>query len=768
MRPGNDSGHTDAHIPPTFDSGREGSVGTDGGSCVVPPTVTADFFVSPVGSDTWSGTAATSDGHGNGPFLTLTRAQTAVRAARQAKPSAPVTVDLRGGTYELASTWQLTASDSGASGARVTYQAYPCEVPVLSGGRQIAPGAWKLVAGSSPPTYQTTIPSDPATASLFVPFEQLWVDGSRVFRPRAGGWGYQTIASSPAPGQTVAGESFVPTDTSLFTAGFDDPDVEVVVFEQWTVSRQRLQSVLANGGITTTAFNDVGNFHGYLTGHRIYFDNVQASLATAGQWYLDKSTMLLSYIAASGEDPTATTAVVYPLLTTLVTANLTSYVTFSGLTFAYSNWTVGAGGYTATQGLWSLPAAVALTDTTNLSFTGCSITHTGAAGLTLDATGASGFSPTAASPYSNELTENTLSDLGGTGVRIGTQKPNSPPSGYGLTTVTQSVHFASNLVTGGGRFIHSAMGVLVGESHDNLIEHNEISDFYQTAIAVGYTFASPGSSNPPVVSYPTSLAIKNTISQNLIHDIGEGVTNDMGGIYLLTSDEGAGTGATIEGNVIYNVVNDPNASYQSGNGIYFDQGTSNVTAENNLVYRVSGGAFDENYGRKNVIHNNIFAYPRNGLFNHDLYESTGLWATFTNNIFLYDKNNASFSVFASAGWCPSSVCTGWVAFSDNLYWNTTTPTAAGVVFKLTSPTGPDDLAWWNTLGEDVGSMVADPQFTTLSDTGYVLAPASPALTDHLFTVFSTSGVGPSSPPPAATPVPAAVTLQVPADAATFF
>lgn len=31
--------------------------------------MTADFFVSPQGNDAWSGTAATSDGQGNGPFL---------------------------------------------------------------------------------------------------------------------------------------------------------------------------------------------------------------------------------------------------------------------------------------------------------------------------------------------------------------------------------------------------------------------------------------------------------------------------------------------------------------------------------------------------------------------------------------------------------------------------------------------------------------------------------------------------------------------------
>lgn len=749
-----------------LDVAREG-VAPDSGACVPPSTVTADVFVSPEGNDGWSGTKATSDGQGNGPFLTLTRAQTAVRAARVAKPSSPVTVDLRGGTYELASTLSLTSADSGASSALVTYQAYPCETPVLSGGRQIAPSAWHLVAGSSPPTYTTTIPPSAAFSSQFTPFEQLWVDGSRVFRPRAGGWSYLTIKQTPAPGQTAQDSTFLPSDTTLLPAGLSDPDVEVVVFEQWTVSRQRLASVLANGGITTTAFGDQSSYHGYLRGHRIYIDNVQAAFSAAGQWYLDKSTMALSYIARAGEDLTASTPVVYPVLSTLVSADKVSYLTFSGITFAYSNWTVPSGGYSAGQGLWGLPAAVALKDTASVTFTSCSFTHTGATGVTIDGTGASGWTSSASSPFSNELTGNTFSDLGANALRIG-----ATPSGSAttLSSVAGYVHVANNLFTGGSRFSHSGMGILVGDSPWNTIEHNEIADFYQTGIAVGFTFAQIDQTTG-VATYPSALTVHETIEDNLIHDIGEGVTNDMGGVYLLTSDEGAGTGPLVQGNVIHDVVNDPSSSYQGANGIYFDQGTSNATAENNLVYRVSGAGFDENYGRNNVIHNNLFAYPRDGMFNHVLHESSGLWATFSNNLFVYDENNASFSLFAAgAGFsCPAAGCVGWMDFTDNLYWDTSHPTASGVVFKLTSPSGADTFAWWQTTEhEDSGGMVADPQLTSLSGTGFTLAATSPALTSAIFTPFDTSSAGPTSPPPAASPAPQAVPLQVPATPASFF
>jgi hypothetical protein len=477
--------------------------------------------------------------------------------------------------------------------------------------------------------------------------------------------------------------------------------------------------------------------------------------------------MTLSYLAMAGEDPTVSTPIVYPVLSTLVSADKVSHLTFSGITFAYSNWTVPAGGYSAGQGLWALPAEVALTDTSNVTLSGCSFTHAGATAVTFDGTGASGWTATASQPFSNELTGNTFSDIGASGLRIG-----APPQGGSetLSSVAGYIHVANNLLTGGSRFTHSGMGILVGNSPWNTIEHNEISDFYQTGIAVGFTFAQLDKTTG-AVTYPSALTVHETVQQNLIHDIGEGVTNDMGGVYFLTSDEGAGTGPTVQGNVIHDVVNDPKSSYQGANGIYFDQGTSNATAQNNLVYRVSGAGFDENYGRNNVIHNNLFAYPRDGMFNHVLHEASGLWASFTNNLFVYDENNASFSLFAAgAGFsCPAAGCVGWMDFSDNLYWDTSHPTVAGVVFKLTSPSGANTFAWWQTTeNEDMGGTVADPQFTSLSATGFVLGSSSPALAGGRFTPFDTSGVGPTSPPPPPALAPQAVPLQVPASPASFF
>ena len=46
------------------------------------------------------------------------------------------------------------------------------------------------------------------------------------------------------------------------------------------------------------------------------------------------------------------------------------------------------------------------------------------------------------------------------------------------SNVPQYVYIGNNLITGGGRVFPAGYAVLVGDAHHVLVEHNEISDFY--------------------------------------------------------------------------------------------------------------------------------------------------------------------------------------------------------------------------------------------------------------------------------------------------
>ena len=107
----------------------------------------ADFFVSPEGDDTWSGTSSTpaSDGT-DGPFATLIRARDAVRALRaqgDAEPDRDLFVLVRGGTYPLRETIVFGLRDSSPEGTTTTYAAYPGERPVFTS--EVPVTGWRRV-----------------------------------------------------------------------------------------------------------------------------------------------------------------------------------------------------------------------------------------------------------------------------------------------------------------------------------------------------------------------------------------------------------------------------------------------------------------------------------------------------------------------------------------------------------------------------------------------------------------------------------------------
>ncbi|RME20044.1 MAG: hypothetical protein D6800_13540, partial [Candidatus Zixiibacteriota bacterium] len=148
---------------------------------------TADFYVSSVGNDDWSGTLASPNAdRTDGPFATLQRAQKAVRQSKKQfyKPNDPpidarfigsphtlgsgkdILVLVRGGRYYLSEPLMFSPEDGGErvetnlpTGAfeyhklrdhYVTWAAFPGEQPVIVGGEpvngwQVKKGTWTAV-----------------------------------------------------------------------------------------------------------------------------------------------------------------------------------------------------------------------------------------------------------------------------------------------------------------------------------------------------------------------------------------------------------------------------------------------------------------------------------------------------------------------------------------------------------------------------------------------------------------------------------------------
>jgi hypothetical protein len=237
----------------------------------------------------------------------------------------------------------------------------------------------------------------------------------------------------------------------------------------------------------------------------------------------------------------------------------------------------------------------------------------------------------------------------------------------------------------------AAVGVWIGHAAHNTIEHNDIFDLYYTGVSVGWRWG-----------YDKSGAHHNSISHNHIHDLGQGVLSDMGGIYTL----GPSPGTTIEGNLFHDI--ECFAGGYGGWGIYFDEGSTGVVAEGNVVYRTNSAGFHQHYGKENVVRNNVFAFGGQAQLMRTRAENH-LSFRLEHNIVCADHAPLLASDWSGTGF----------ELDRNLYWDT-----AG------APAGPmPGTSWdqWHARGQDIHSLVADPLFVNPAGGDFRLKPGSPAL-----------------------------------------
>jgi hypothetical protein len=657
------------------------------------------LHVSPRGDDSWTGRLAAPNPQGtDGPLATLAGARDVLRELRYERgQSGPFRVLIHGGTYELPDTLVLAPEDGAHSTpnidalskeAHVVYEAFEDDRPVISGGTRLT--GWSV--------------GDDGRWTLEIPevargewwFEQLYVDGQRRSRPRLPESGYFTIADAVPPTEAAKGKGF-----DRFRFENDDlradwsalDDVEVLCFHVWSMSRMRIASIDAERRIVTltgpTCSADI--WASLPKGHRYLVENVREALKHPGQWYLDRKSGVLTYLPMPGEDPERT-EVVAPRLEQLIQLGIASEkpsgaassfasssgdprfvesIVFRGLTFAYTGWTIPLNGWSFPQAEAASSAAIGAVNARDCAFEQCTIAHTGAWAIELG------------QGCKRDRVENCeLSDLGAGGIKIGEMAIRESED-----DVASDDSVRECLITHGGRVQPAAVGVWIGQSHDDVIANDDISDFYYTGVSVGWTWG-----------YGKSLAHHNRIESNRIAFIGQGVLSDMGGIYTL----GVAPGTVLRGNAIHDV-----ESFDYGGwGIYPDEGSSELTIEKSVVWRTKSASFHQHYGRENVVQNNVFAFGREAQIMRTRAEDH-LSFTMKKNIVYWSEGK----LFAS-NWTGDRY-----AFDDNVYWNT-----AGTLIDFAGAS----LEAWRKRGEDVHSIVADPSFIDAQHGDFRLKPDSPA------------------------------------------
>lgn len=520
------------------------------------------FFVSPEGRDDWAGTA-------DRPFATPKAAQRAVRAAT-AGMTGDIIVTFDAGVHRLEEplAFDDASGDSGTHGFRVIYQAdgygTPGQAKVeLSGGREVTgwttghDGVWTAPIGDVAP-------------------RRLTVDG----RPAA-----RAARVAGLPGNVTKTATGYVTDSTKPQSWPDPSSLEFVYpgVYPWSEARLTVASITGDAASTTVtmaqpAFDHAkslydskwygaggdGTWDG-LAAPSVLENNV-AFLTEPGTFAVSRSERdchVLHYRPRPGEE-IGKTKIVAPMLESLISGQGVHDLALRGFTFTDAAWSgvARAGGYLHYHGNSryeqgefqkidlgadvgyvhvpaepsQLPANVSLTSVSRVTLEGNHFTRLGAGALLIEG------------GTEVDVRSNVFDEISGSGIAVhaGTR-----------------VSIEDNLVHHIGTEFRGSPAVVVFESAETTVAHNEIHDVPHNGIVITGGEKTTG-----------TQVVSNLVERSM------GKLMDGGGIYL-SAPQGSSfaSGALVRGNVVRDVL----TSYNFG--LYADYGAAWITILGNVVCR---------------------------------------------------------------------------------------------------------------------------------------------------------------------------------------
>lgn len=531
-----------------------------------PSNMSATLYVSPSGSDSWSGKLSSPNkAKTDGPVATLERARDEIRKFKAAGPlpKGGVTVEVRGGVYELSKSFDLSKEDSGIEESPIVYRGRQGEEVRLVGGKVVT--GWKSVTdpavlahmdeSSRGKVWQADLRAQGMTDLGKMDAGSSWgasSPGLEVFFANQP----MTLARWPNEGYVTIPQVLGPTlqdvrgtkgcMEGIFSYEGDRPEhwvgeKDIMLhgywFWDWADQRLKVASINAENKVISLEPKPQHSY-GFRKGMYYYAYNLLPELDQPGEWYLNRDSGILYFWPPSSLEKSQ---VMVSVLPTLVTMKDVSHVTLRGMTLECSRGT-----------------ALSLSNVANCRVAGCVIRNTGSWAVSL-------------SGKESGVVGCDIYNTADGGVTLS--------GGDRMKLIPAGLYVDNCHIYRYGRWNPICKPAVQVDGVGNRVTHNLINDGPHMAIMWG--------GNDHLFEY------------NEMHSVVHSA-NDAGIMY-------AGYNPAMRGHVIrYNYFHHVYGFQGKGcNGIYLDDMFCSATIFGNVFYKVPRAAFIGG-GHDNVVDNNIF------------------------------------------------------------------------------------------------------------------------------------------------------------------
>jgi parallel beta-helix repeat protein len=657
------------------------------------------------GNNQWTGQLpAPNPAKTDGPFATLQRARDQLRVMRLAAPlTNGASVYVRGGTYYLASTFELDVQDAGLSNAPIVYQAYPNETPRLNGSRPIT----NFVAWRGP-----ILQANVAAQGFTNAFRQLFFNAHRQqlarypnyvdSDPYGSGWAYVdgplTNMYLDLPNDSSNSFKYKPGDVRFWAR---PQEVEVFIFPRynWYNNIIPVSQVDTSQRVITLAGNTA---YAIRPGDRYFVRNAFEELDAPGEYYLDNQFKVLYFWPPCG---TANPVAYAPAFETHLVLLNSANITLQGFTLECADET-----------------AIGLHGCTNCSIFGCTLRNVLGYGI-----GVFGS-------YGSAVIGNDIYSVGDEGIHI---------EGGVQATLTPGGNLAeNNYLHHVGVFDKGAAAISIAAGVGNLARYNLIHDCPRTGIVVRGNLCGA--------------------EYNRIYHVNL-ETDDTGGIFTSGPDWITSRGNSIRYNYVsdslgYGFFSGQYGTPHYGWGIYLDTDAAAVDVVGNVLEYCSRGGIHLHNGRDNLIVNNVLANNvDNQLTYYGWTSTTPEWQQYLPEMIVaYNsvsadpawQNLRGMNVSPTDAVLPDGLIMAYNQFSLNIVaftngtanvyglnyvpvyanpWSWNLLYGYGGALHLNIDGQQVSFSDWQTMGWDPGTRVADPLFVDFAAGDYRLQPDSPAL-----------------------------------------